>query len=220
MLRRGGARLSGGMRCCRRCTGGLRGEAAVAAVPRSAVAGEVRARQHPPTTTASPALASRLVTTAASDGRCARWQVPGCSSCRARRRFGCARTHAHAPLPRPSPPSDALALLHATAGAVRATPGAAAPMSVGAAAIQRRQPLAGGPCGPRAAGLGARRPHAAAGADRRGGSISPRAGGAPRALGAAAAEPAELVPWGRRRRFWRLRPRDEADAGGGRLRGP
>ena len=208
------------MRCCRRCTGGLRGEAAEAAVPRSAVAGEVSARQHPPTTTASPALASRLVTAAASDGRCARWQVPGCSSCRARRRFRCARAQAHAPLPRPSPPSDALALFHAAAGAVRATPGAAAPISVGAAANQRREPLAGGPCGPRAAGLGARRPHAAAGADRRGASISTRAGGAPRAVGAAAAEQAELVPWGRRRRFWRLRPRDEADAGGGRLRGP
>ena len=162
------------MRCCRRCTGGLRGEAAEAAVPRSAVAGEVRARQHPPTTTASPALASRLVTAAASDGRCARWQVPGCSSCRARRRFRCARAQAHAPLPRPSPPSDASDLFHATAGAVRATPGAAAPISVGAAANQRRDPLAGGPCGPRAAGLGARRPHAAAGADRRGGSISTR----------------------------------------------
>ena len=148
MLRRGGARLSGGMRCCRRCTGGLRGEAAEAAVPRSAVAGEVRARQHPPTTTASPALASRLVTAAASDGRCARWQVPGCSSCRARRRFRCARAQAHAPLPRPSPPSDALALFHATAGAVRATPGAAAPISVGAAANQRRDPRLAAPAGP------------------------------------------------------------------------
>ena len=57
-------------------------------------------------------------------------------------------------------------------GAVRATPGAAVPISAGVAANQRRKPFTGGQGAPRATGLGAWRRKAAAGADRRGRSIS------------------------------------------------
>ena len=178
--------------------------------------GEVCARQHLPTTTAMPTLASSLVTAPASDSRCAWWQVRAYSSCMIRRRFRRARARSHVPIPRPAPASTRgpfATLCRCCEGDARRR---------GADLGRRRsQPAAEAvywrsgraPC------HWARRLAAQSGCRSR--SARPldfnTSGSASRALGAAAVDPAAVVLWGVRRRVGRLWPREEAAPRGDRL---